>query len=217
MVARNLIPAGAVGCALSHLEIYKKIAADDADEALILEDDVDLPPDLGSTIDAVAKHLTGAEVALLNYQANDECQLSSRNAVELPGRLLALPINVKPMDSTAGYIITRAASERMIKYAPPVRANADDWHFFYREGILDRIRCVWPQVVIKNSSLDSTMGSYSLSQPGLKASLLGPIVRRNIPLVRHAILYRRERIFRRRNQSVVVDAPFITQPSRIDE
>src|SRR5215475_5572556 len=155
MVARNMIPAGAVGCALSHLEIYKKIVADGADEALILEDDVNLPLDLGSAIDAVAKHLTGAEVALLNYQTNDGSQLSSRNAVELPAGLLALPVDVSRMDSTAAYIITRSASERMLKYAPPVRANADDWHFYYREGILDRIRCAWPQVVMKNPALDS--------------------------------------------------------------
>ena len=59
--------SGAAGAALSHLSAYRKIIADGLDEALVLEDDVTLPADLGSLADAVADQLTGAEVALLSY------------------------------------------------------------------------------------------------------------------------------------------------------
>src|SRR5205823_1114202 len=67
LIAKNSFPAGTAGCALSHLRVYRKMIADGLDEALILEDDVTLPADLGALADAVAGHLTGAEVALLNY------------------------------------------------------------------------------------------------------------------------------------------------------
>jgi len=216
VVSYNRLPEGAVGCALSHLECYQRVISAGANEALILEDDVNLPRDLVSIIDAVAGHLTGAEVTLLNYHTDEVCQLSSRAAISLPSaRLLALPIDVSQLTSTGGYIITRAACERMVKDAPPIRANADDWQFFYHQEILDRIRCVWPAVVVKNPKLDSTIGSYSLGTD-LKARVLGPLVRRNIPLLHQMIVLRRQRIFRQRNQSEIVDSSFINKPSRID-
>src|SRR5262249_32883389 len=65
LLAKNSFPAGTAGCALSHLSAYQKSIADGLDQALILEDDVVLPADLGTLVDAVAPHLTGAEVALL--------------------------------------------------------------------------------------------------------------------------------------------------------
>jgi glycosyl transferase, family 25 len=219
VISANRLPAGTVGCALSHIEAYQRIIAEGADEALILEDDVNLPDDLGSVIDALAEYLTGAEVALLNYHADEVCQLSSTDAISLPSsRLLALPIDVSQLTSAGAYVITRTACERMTKHMPPVRANADDWQFFYNEELLDRIRGVWPPVVIKNPKLDSTIGSYSLgSADDLKARLLRPIVRRKVPILRQIIIHRRQRIFRERNQSEVVsDVPFINKPSRID-
>ena len=59
-------------------------------------------------------------------------------------RLLALPVDIKQPRSTGAYIITREACERMIKRLLPIRAHADAWRFFYREGALDRLRCVAP-------------------------------------------------------------------------
>ena len=40
--------AGTTGAALSHMNVCKKIIADGLDKALVLEDDVILPADLGS-------------------------------------------------------------------------------------------------------------------------------------------------------------------------
>lgn len=67
LITRWTFPEGTAGCALSHQRVYQKIIADGADVALVLEDDVTLPHDLGDLIDAGACHLTGAEVALLNH------------------------------------------------------------------------------------------------------------------------------------------------------
>ena len=208
--------AGTAGAALSHLSAYRKIIADGLDEALVLEDDVILPADLGSLADAVADKLAGAEVALLSYGSFGLCKLSREGSIHLPSsRLLALPIEIRMVHSAGAYIITREACERMIKYAPPVRVNPDDWWYFYREGALDRVRCVMPLPVHKNPKLISTLGSYSLGN-SVKGRLAWPLVRYKIPLLHQVLNYRRQRIYRKSNQQELVDMPFIEKPSRLE-
>jgi glycosyl transferase, family 25 len=215
LIARNSFPVGTAGCALSHLNAYQKIVADGLDEALILEDDVTLPADLSALADAVSGHLSGAEVALLNYGSRDTCKISLEGSVDLPSsRLLALPIDVSQLVNAGAYVITREACKRMSESTPPVRANADDWRFFYREGILDRVRCVLPLSVVKNPKFESTIGLYSLGN-GVKGRLVKPFVRHKVPLLHQVILYRRQRILQEWDRSEIVDMPFIEKPSRL--
>lgn len=215
LLAKNDFPAGTAGCALSHLRVYEKVIADGSDHALVLEDDVTLPADLGTIVDEVARELTGAEVALLNYGSPDPCKMSREGSVALgSSRVLALPIHVTGLVNAAAYVITREACERMISNAPPLRANADDWHFFYEEGILDRIRCVLPLPVGKTARFESTIGLYSLGD-GFKARLVRPLVHRRIPVVHQVILHRRERILRQWGRSELVNTPFVDKPSRL--
>jgi glycosyl transferase family 25 len=211
----NPFPEGIVGCALSHLHVYKKIVADGLDAALILEDDVSLPADLGSLADAVADQLTGAEVALLSVDSPDVCKMGLEGSVHLPSsRLLALPIDIRQPQSAGAYIITREACERMIKCVPPIRVHADDWWFFYKEEALDRVRCVVPLPVLKNPKFTSTVGFYSLGN-GTKARVLGPLIRHKIPGLHQVLSRRRGRIYRQWSRSEVVDTPFIEKPSRL--
>ena len=210
------LPAGTVGAALSHLSVYNKIIADGLEEALVLEDDVTLPADLGSLANAVADQLTGAEVALLSCDSRDPCKMGVEGSVHLPSsRVLALPIDVRQPQSGGAYIVTREACERMIKCAPPVRVQADCWWFFYREGALDRVRCVVPLPVGKNPKLASTIGSYSLGN-GVRARMVGPLVRRKIPLLHQVLGYRRQRIYRHWGLIELVDMPFVEKPSRLE-
>jgi len=76
------------------------------------------------------------------------------------------------------------------------------------------VRCVLPMVVGKNPKFESTIGLYSLGN-GVKARLMGPLVRHKIPLLHQAILYRRQRIMRQWDRSEIVDMPFIEKPSRL--
>jgi len=208
--------AGTAGAALSHLSAYRKIIDEGLDEALVLEDDVTLPADLGSLGDAVAGQLAGAEVALLSYGSYGSCKLSREGSVNLPSsRLLALPIEIRMVNSGGAYIITREACERMIKCVLPVRVNPDDWWYFYREGVLDRVRCVMPLPVLKNPKLNSTLGSYLLGK-SLSGRLAWPLVRLKIPLLHQALSYRRQRIYRQWSQQELVDMPFIEKPSRLE-
>lgn len=215
LFTRSSWPAGMAGCALSHLRVYQKMIADGVDTALVLEDDVTLPPDLGSLADALIDHLVGAELVLLNYDSKNTCKMSREDAIKLPSsRLLVLPIDVRQPGSSAAYLITREASKRMSESVLPVRASPDDWWFFYREGALDRVRCVVPLPVIKSPKFESTIGLYGLGK-GIKARLLEPLVRHKVPLLHQAITYRRQLIYRQMTRSEIVDASFIEKPSRL--
>ena len=208
--------AGTAGAALSHLSVYQKIIEDGLDKALVLEDDVLLPADLESLTDAVADQLTGSEVALLSINSIDPCKVSREGAIRLPSsRLLALPIDVFRPRSGGAYVITREACERLVKFIIPIRVNPDDWWFFYREGVLDRVRCVVSMPVHKSPKLESTLGSYSLGS-GIRARLVWPLVRRKVPVLHQVLNYRRKRIYRQWGRSEVVDMPFIEKPSRLD-
>lgn len=213
---RTQFLAGTAGAALSHLSVCRKIVADGLDVALVLEDDVTLPADLGSLADAVADQLAGAEVALLSYANFPTCKMSREGSIPLPSsRWLALPIDINEPKSGGAYIITRQACERMIKCVLPVRVNPDDWWFFYREGVLDRVRCVVPLPVFKSPKLASTLGSYSMGN-SVKGRLVWPLVRRKIPLLHQALSYRRDRIYRQWSRSELVDMPFVEKPSRLE-
>ena len=216
-LTRGAFPEGSAGCALSHLSIYRKIIADGLPVALILEDDVKLPADLGRLAEEVAAHLSGAEIALLSVDCPEPVRLSRVGAVRLSGsRFLALPIDISQPRSAAAYLITREACERMIKLFHPIRVNADVWRVFYREGAIDRLRCVTPLPVLKNSDLTSTIGYYSLGN-GLRSRLAGPLVRHRIPVIHQVLSYRRQRIFRQWSRMELVDTPFVEMPSRLDQ
>ena len=217
LALRCPFPVGAAGCALSHFNVYQKILEDGQGAALILEDDVTLPPDLSDLADDVAGHLTGSEVALLNYASYPPgpLKISSESSVAMTSsRQLSLPIDARQLVNAGAYVITRQACARMLESVLPIRATADDWRFFYESGVLDRVRCVMPQPVTKSPNFESTIGLYSLGN-GLKARLVGPLVRHKIPVVHQAILYRRRRIMAERDRAEVVDLPFIEKPSRL--
>lgn len=215
-VARGEFP-GSAGAALSHLSVYRKIIEDGLDVALILEDDVILPADLNKLAEEVGKHLSAAEVALLSIDCPNPVQLSREGAVGLSGgRQLALPIDVSQPRSAGAYLITREACDRMIKLLLPIRVNADSWQFFYREGAVDRLRCVAPMQVVKNADLTSTIGSYSLGN-GLRSRLAGPLLRHRIPGLHQILSHRRQRIYRQWGRMEFVSTPFIEMPSRLEK
>ena len=183
-------------CALSHLSVYRKILADGLDCALVLEDDVLLPTDIGDLVDAVSGSLAGAEVALLNFDSPHAITVSHDDARDLPGsRQLVWPLDPETPASAAAYVITREACERMVAHGLPIRAKADNWAHFRREGIIDRIRCVVPLPIMKNPNFSSTIGYYS--DTSAKGRLVGLITRHNLRFLQRVIAFRRKRILRR--------------------
>ena len=215
VLENNLLLPNQIACVLSHLNAYQKILDDGLDYGLVFEDDVVLPPDLASLANAISKHLTGAEIVLLNFDGRDGCRMTREGSTELPdSRLLVLPVDVTEPVSGAAYIITRQACERMIEQLIPVRAKVDDWAQRYNEGMLDRVRCVVPLPITKSPVFESTIEYYS--SDSLKARLLATVMRYDPGILGKAIAYRRQRIWRSWSRVEFVDMPFVNKPSRLD-
>jgi glycosyl transferase, family 25 len=216
LLTKSPFPASHGATVLSHIRCYERMIAQGRDTALVLEDDILLPADLNALTDAVAAHLTGSEVALLSFTNTDPVKVAREGAVELPrGRTLVRPIDLRRLTSGGAYVITREACERMVKFLVPVRACADEWEYFYHEGLLDRVRCVVPSTVSGANQFHSMQGSYTLGN-GLKSRLLWPIVKLQLPVVQQVLIYRRRRIGDRSRRHEIVDIPFKERPSRLD-
>jgi glycosyl transferase family 25 len=201
-------------CAMSHLSACRKVLDANLPWALILEDDVTIPADLQVIAEAVAAQLTGAEVALLNFDSDQVCKVSRQGAAELlSGRKLVFPVDVRVPRSTAAYVITREACERITKGALPIRANPDDWGHFYDEGMIDRLRCVVPLAVVKDPSFRSTIGYYS--DASIKARTLRVASQLRLQVLERAVARRRERLWHKYWQQVeYVDEPVVPGTAR---
>jgi glycosyl transferase, family 25 len=180
------------GCALSHVEVYRRILDDGLEIACVLEDDVILPTDLGVLTDAIVQHMRGADVVLLNFQSHEPCRITKTGTIELPSsRLLVRVIDEGQALSAGCYLITREACVRMVKAVPPVRTVADNWAFFHREGSIDRLRCVVPMSVVQSPDLRTTMSYYR--PDSLYANVREAVARTRVPILRQALAFRRRR------------------------
>jgi glycosyl transferase, family 25 len=199
--------SGVVGCYLSHLKVLKKVLEADTERALVLEDDVILPADMGTLVEAVSTHMAGAEAVLLQHirfgpKRGEAYRVRRRGSVQLPGsRVLAIPADVGDVGGAGAYLITRDACRRMAKAMLPVRAPVDDWSFFCNKGILDKVRCVVPMPVRVNLRFRTTIEHYG---PGTLQTRLRNAVTR-VPLLSHALTFRRQRIMARNTQVELVD------------
>lgn len=131
-----------IGCAASHLEVYRRIVATHLPAALVLEDDAllghQLPAVLGrvlATLDAAAPR-----IVLLSHVA--------RYSKWGGGRLDKLHRLYRPYEAFGAhaYVITRAGAEAMLQAMRPIRTVADDWGHVMCERIA-RIDAVVPYAV----------------------------------------------------------------------
>lgn len=181
------------GCALSHLEIYRRVLDEGLETALILEDDVELPADLNVLINAIARQMTGADVVLLNFHLVNRsynCKLAKTGSIPLPSsRLLAKVVDGGYPGSTGAYIITGEACARMVKTVLPIRTQPDDWALFHEEGAIDRLRCVVPMPVNNTIAVRTTKET---SAPGsLRERIVEAVNYNRIPVIYQALRIRR--------------------------
>lgn len=120
---RPLSP-GEIGCALSHVFIYKSIIERNFDYCLILEDDVVIGEQISKIMDSIEAIVspTSPEIILLTslkeYSENDSISLNVDNFKMVP---------VIRAGCTHGYIITNAGARALYQYCYPIRKPADWW------------------------------------------------------------------------------------------
>lgn len=117
---------GEIGCALSHVSIYRKMVEEDIPMALILEDDAHiLDPDLAATLAGLAQACSPHEpVAVLlshvpRYDAHRKTPLDGGRALHDAYRGVC----------AHGYVVTQAAAAILLKNLYPVHVVADKWEY----------------------------------------------------------------------------------------
>ena len=107
-----------IACTLSHVNVWRKMIADDVPMAMILEDDVMLAPDIA---DAITAALDQAPANWDIIQLYHDC----REQIPIGEHLVRFPCTSRMPVGSAGYLIRRSGAEKMVAHALPVCYPAD--------------------------------------------------------------------------------------------
>jgi glycosyl transferase family 25 len=194
--APEWLSPGAIGAALSHREVCRRIAAQGLPFAIILEDDVTLPDNLPSLL-AQLEPLHRPDRLVLLYWSSNNCQPFYRqSAIQLDSAtMLARAARPENLLSAVMYAVGREAAAVMVAHNTPVRVTADLWGYYLEKGAYREIHCLLPSPIgLANLPSDITYG-----QPHLWRRLKRWL-EAHVGLVRHLSVRRRARYFSSRNR-----------------
>lgn len=152
---------GEIGCALSHLSIYRKMANEGIPYAVVLEDDVCLAPDFARLLDRAEPE---GLASLFPHEEPAMVQLTHvRRSFRRGGRpVLGERRAVRPHGGVwlaSAYFITLGAARRMAEGLHPVWTVADHWRRMERAGLL-RLHALSPNCAwASEQSRESCIGS----------------------------------------------------------
>lgn len=198
---------GAIGCALSHLDVYQKIRDLQIPYALILEDDKSFPQDFGDLCRMVIPKMEQNEVTLLYYESPEHCEFSLRTQTKLEkGYSLLHPVKKHTPITTGAYLITLEAATQLAKGVTPIKVAADTWHHFISRGLIKNFRCLYP-LVIHDANFKSSIGYVDVES--WRYRLTRFIDQKRIPLLYNMLKYRRKALRSKRIEFDLVDkAPY---------
>jgi glycosyl transferase family 25 len=169
---------GAIACGLSHSRAYHEFIASGQEAALFLEDDTVLSGKLKGQLEELIAEIKDQEVILLHFVSFAPCELRINGGIPFG-----------PYGATA---------IKLAEYTSTVKATADAWGHFMENGMIDRVRCTAPSIILTadfKSSIDY------IKAGSLKGKLLSAVDRWKIfPF--YQILARR----RRKNVELVRDS-----------
>lgn len=123
--ARGVLPRdGEIGCALSHLNVYRKLVESDDPCCCVLEDDDQFEPCFKEQLTRIEKWIDGDKpqvVLMTNYtqeDGGDEWKIVSTSGDS----------------STEAYVITKAAAKSLLKHNCPACMPSDGWRYWVKRG-----------------------------------------------------------------------------------
>jgi len=128
---RDLTPSE-IGCALSHIGVYRLILERRLPMALVLEDDTFLSDGINAVLDCLQECMH-SEHPMLTL-------LSPVHETKGVARALGSNHQMFPFSrgfSTIGYVITEAGARALAKFLYPVGDVADCWRRLQRHGVID--------------------------------------------------------------------------------
>ncbi len=200
---------GALACALSHLEAYKRIVEEGLDVALVLEDDVELGKDFKLLLAKVEKEIGQDEIISFIYfmHSGQHSFLSNVNSKKIDSQYgLFYPVDIEGVECAMAYVITRNVAEKMLKVNYPVFGPADYWGGFYTRNAFSSFRCVFPFPV--GVAPFRTTIDYANSK-SLKSKLAAIVRRYKFPALYSYLLKRDKKLLEQKSFSFSDDPPFL--------
>ena len=121
----------ALGCSISHYNVYKKIVQSNIKYALILEDDAILSEDLASVLSQFQSifYSQTPTVMLLtpDFIYHKDEVVENKNDFQV--------VKVRNGYMTSGYLINYAGANLLLRVQSPVKYIADDWGVFQLNGL----------------------------------------------------------------------------------
>lgn len=184
--ARRPLLLAEIGCYLSHVETWRRIASGSSPGGNVFEDDLEARDGIASVLDLLARDETGDWDMVKLFAFDPSPRIVHRRPLD-PQHDLAVPYRVP--NCMIGYVITREAAARLAERALPFfRAVDEDQKFFWETGC--RVRLVLPTPVTVGAE-DTVTGTVSEAREERRQSEpLSSRVRAGLVGLRYAFDYR---------------------------
>jgi glycosyl transferase family 25 len=142
--------AGAIGCAMSHKNVYDQIIENHIDVSVIIEDDMILPDNFAEILRQAEKRIHPSEVILLYYRAFNPVSFSSKKSRKLEGTEYSIyyPVDINNIPITTGaYMISLNACRSLRNIIYPIHVASDSWKYFLERKAFDEISVVFPRAL----------------------------------------------------------------------
>jgi glycosyl transferase, family 25 len=144
------VTVGAVGLCLTHKKVYEMMIQRNLPYALIIEDDIFINEYFESFLNKIEPLIQPGEIILLYYKKLNSKKIgkfSNQDSVKIDdSHKLLYPLDEMQFDMACAFIVTKEAAQGIIDVNTPVKVVADSWHYFYSNGGLKKMRCIYPAI-----------------------------------------------------------------------
>lgn len=154
----RVLTPGEIGCALSHIGIYRKIVDEQLPYALILEDDAWLTPSLIPLLELMEQKRIFDEGGIFVVQDTACGHWNKKNGKCIPLSDMYRFNEMTCACWTHAYIITLEAAKQLLRYLYPVMHTADCWGWIVHHHIARVFGLNFTMTTQNSYSLESTIG-----------------------------------------------------------
>ncbi len=140
-----------LGCALSHLKVYKKIIENNDSIALILEDDVKINSDIKKYLDLIAHYYNSNKPEIILLGRVNEYIESFKKQLDNTYSL----VNVIDSVGAYGYCINQKAAEKLLEFLQPIWIVSDEWKLIREKNIV-KIKAIVPPLITFTQHADAS-------------------------------------------------------------
>ena len=163
-----------IGCALSHLGVYKKMLDDGIDKMIILEDDAILDKEFVVALNIVQFLPDNWELFLLGYSSKRNIPCNFK--VKLKRNPTAFNVGVSPIPRGClhAYVINQRGARRMLSYKKSIYQPID---YYSGDHRLMNVYTLYPRVAMQDADMDSSIGYDWMKETGWKQQKIVKTIR----------------------------------------